>query len=295
MRAGILKTWVAAILLYLLLFFPAQPRAAEQGEDLLIGLEPEHNIFDQVENYRELTDYIRKEFGIRIRFTIMSRYGEVVERFKTLKLDGAFLSSFTADMAISEFGLQPVARLVNLDGRPFAQSYIFTRRDSGIKTPADMRGRSFVFVDPSNTEGYLFPVAFLKAHGVNDKDSFLSRYYFSGSHASAVSAVLDGRADIGSAKAMVYNKLVAVDPSIGSELKIIARSPDLPATTLCLKNDLPPGLKEKLTSGLILMSKTVRGREILNKMDAQTFIKADASDYGIISAMKREVAIPEQH
>lgn len=282
---------VTAILFCLLLFFAAQPQAAEQEEELLIGLEPEHNIFDQVERYRVLTDYIAREFGVRIRLTITSRYGEVLQRFKTRRLDGAFLSSFTADLAINEFGLEPVVRLVSIDGGSFAHAYIFARRDSGIKTAADMKGRSFVFVDPSTTEGYLFPLAFLKRHGVDDKDSFLGRYYFSGSHVSAVSAVLDGRAEIGSAKSTAYNRLVAADPSIGSELYIIDQSPALPGTTLCIKKDLAAGLKEKLVAGLMQMMETERGREVLQKMEVRSFIRADASDYKIISEMKRDVGI----
>jgi len=272
-------------------FFTASLEASDNGNELLIGLEPEHNIFDQVERYRELSAYLADEFNIRIRLTIMSRYGEVLKRFKVRRLDGAFLSSYTAALAIKEFGLEPVVRPVNTDGSAFTQAYIFARHDSGITTVADMKGRSFVFVDPSTTEGYLFPVAFLKRHGVNDKDSFLSRYYFSGSHASAVSSVLDGRADIGSAKASAYNKQVAADPSIGTELSIIGRSPDLPETTLCLKNDLGADLKERLVAAFVKMSETERGRKILKNMDALGFIRADVSDYTIILDMKSDAGI----
>lgn len=292
MRKGMPGRRVAQLVFCLCLFLAVQSHAVDRREELLIGLEPEHNIFDQVERYRELAAYLTDVCGIQVRLTIMSRYGEVLERFKGRRLDGAFLNSYTAALAMSELGLEPFVRPVNSDGSAMTQAYIFARRDSGIKTVEDMRGRIFVFVDPSTTEGYLFPVTFLREHGVDNIETFLGRYYFSGSHASAVSAVLDGRADIGSAKATVYNRQVAADPSIGSDLFIISRSPGLPETTLCIKSSIDQEMKAKLAAAFVQMSETERGRSILKNMEILGFVRASLSDYTLISDMKRDAGIP---
>jgi phosphonate transport system substrate-binding protein len=152
-----------------------------------------------------------------------------------------------------------------------------------------MKGGSIVFVDPATMEGYLFPLLFLQQHGVVDINKFYSRYYFSGSHASAIFAVLDGRADIGAAKSTVYDRLVKNDPSIAQELDIIAKSVKVPETTLCMRNEISPELRDKLVEILLQMDKTPEGIDVLKQIKARSFIKAQKNNYAAIEEMAVKV------
>ena len=96
-----------------------------QEQEILLGIEPEHNIFDQVERYRLLARYLSEQLGIKVDLTIMSRYGEVIKRFRAKRLDGAFLSSYTATMGIQELNLEPVVSPVNFTGESTSHGYIF--------------------------------------------------------------------------------------------------------------------------------------------------------------------------
>jgi phosphonate transport system substrate-binding protein len=275
-----------ACLLICLVFSAAMPVIAfGQPKELLLGIEPEHNIFDQMERYRYLADYLSDQLGVKVKLTIMSRYGEVIKRFKTLKLDGAFLTSYTATMGIKELHLVPVANPVNLSGVSTSQGYIFVRKDSGIRSVVDMEGGNIVFVDPATMEGYLFPLAFMQQHGVKDINKFFHRHYFSGSHVSAIFAVLDGRADIGAAKDTFYNDLVSKDPSIEQELEIVAHSPKVPDVTLCIKSEIDQDLRENLGNVLLHMDKTPDGIKVLQKFKAIRFVKSRKEDFVIIEKM----------
>ena len=281
---------LVGFLLICLVFVAAKPAiAVEQPDELLIGIEPEHNIFDQMERYRLLADYLSDQLGVKVKLTIMSRYGEVINRFKTLKLDGAFLTPYTATLGIWQLHLEPLVNSVSLNGDFTTQGYIFVRKDSGIHSIADMKGGSIVFVDPATMEGYLFPLLFLQQHGVVDINKFYSRYYFSGSHASAIFAVLDGRADIGAAKSTVYDRLVKNDPSIAQELDIIAKSVKVPETTLCMRNEISPELRDKLVEILLQMDKTPEGIDVLKQIKARSFIKAQKNNYAAIEEMAVKV------
>ncbi|MGV1099086.1 phosphate/phosphite/phosphonate ABC transporter substrate-binding protein [Thiovibrio sp. JS02] len=276
------------LLAWSLLLIPFPAAGAEQPERLLIGIEPEHNIFDQMERHRFLAGYLSEQLGVKVDLTIMSRYGEVLERFKSLKLDGAFLSSYTAAMGIRQLGLTPIVHPVNLSGELTSQGYIFVRKDSGIREVRDMRGKSIVLVDPATMEGYLFPLAYLRQHGVTDLNSSFSRYFFSGSHASAIFAVLDGRAEVGSAKNTIFHKLARNDPSIDQELEIIAQSPKVPEVTLCIKNDIARDLREKLGTVLVNMDKTPLGKEVLAQFNALRFVKSTNADFAKVEEMEQE-------
>ena len=262
--------------------------AFEQPEELLIGIEPEHNIFDQMERYRYLADYLTDRLGVKIKLTIMSRYGEVIKRFKTLKLDGAFLTSYTATQGINELNLEPVANPVNLNGESTSQGYIFIRKDSVISSALDLEGSNIVFVDPASMAGYLFPLVFFQQHGVMNINKFFQRSYFSGSHESTIFAVLDGRADVGAARDTVFNRLVSKDLSIEQDLKIIARSPKVPEITLCIKTGIDQDLKKKLSNILLHMDKTDDGRKVLQQFKASRFVKSNKEDFIIIEKMARK-------
>lgn len=275
-----------ACLLICLVFSAAMPVIAfGQSKELLLGIEPEHNIFDQMERYRYLADYLSDQLGVKVKLTIMSRYGEVIKRFKSLKLDGAFLTSYTATMGIRELHLEPLVNPVNLSGESTSQGYIFVRKDSGISSILDMEGSNIVFVDPATMEGYLFPLVFLQQQDVKDINSFFHRYYFSGSHISAIFAVLDGRADIGAAKDTFYSNLVKNDPSIEQELEIIARSPKVPEVTLCIKSEIDQDLREKLGRVLLHMNKTPDGIKVLQRFKAIRFVESKKEDFVIIEKM----------
>lgn len=295
MRQAVLKVraFTGRVIVGMLIFITAS--AAGQGpvfgqtDEILLGIEPEHNIFDQMERYRYLAAYLSEQLGIKVNLTIMSRYGEVIKRFKSKKLDGAFLSSYTASMGINELNLKPVASPVNLSGESTSQGYIFVRKDSGINNVNDMKGKRIVFVDPATMEGYLFPLAYLHQHGVADINSFFNnQFYFSGSHASAVFAVLDGRADVGSAKDTAFQRLVRNDLSINQELLVIAQSQKAPEVTLCVSNKFHKDLQGRLGAVLLQMDKTKEGKKVLRQFEALRFVQSDKSDFVQVDKMAQE-------
>lgn len=261
------------------------------GTELTIGLIPEQNVFKQTARYRPLGDYIAKKTGIKVKFTILSRYGNIIDRFTTEKLDGAFFGSFTGAMAIQKLGVEFLARPVNLDGSSTYWGYIFVRKDSGIKTVADMKGKRFAFVDKATTAGYVFPVAYLKERGVRDLKTYFRETYFAGSHDAAVYAVLDKKADIGASKHSMYDRVARNDPRVKNELVILAESPKVPSNGLGVRKDLAPAVKRQLRDVLIGMDKDPEGREVLRKFEAIQFITTTQEDYKIVVDYARKAEI----
>ncbi|NTW70610.1 MAG: phosphate/phosphite/phosphonate ABC transporter substrate-binding protein [Chlorobiaceae bacterium] len=282
------KKFIACLLICLITSVAVPVSAAEQTKELLIGIEPEHNIFDQMQRYRYLASYLSEQLGVKVNLTIMSRYGEVIKRFKSRKLDGAFLSSYTASMGIKDLNLEPVVNPVNLNGEFTSQGYIFVRKDSGIRDVKDMKGKRIVFVDPATMEGYLFPLAYFERHGIRNINNFFDRFDFSGSHVSSIFAVLDGRADIGAAKNTVFNNLIYNDPSIQQELDIVAQSPKSPEITLCINNEVDLLLQARLVNILLQMDKTAQGKKVLEQFKALRFVKANKTDFALIDEMAQE-------
>ncbi len=272
---------IGSVILFILLIivFPFSAPAQSQQSQILIGLIPEMNVFKQMERFKPLAQYLTKETGVTVKLTILSRYGNIIERFNNENMDGAFFGSFTGAMAIQKLGLVPIARPVNPDGESTYHAHIYVKKDSGIKSVKDMKGKKMAFVEKATTAGYIFPLAYLKENGIDDIDTFFSEYFFAGSHDASLAAVLDGKADIGASKNTVFDWVREQDPRVDQEIVILAESPKVPSNGLLVRNGLDGGIIEKLKKSLLNLDKTPEGKEILKKFRARKFIETTVDDY----------------
>lgn len=270
--------WTLGILLVLVAAGVASASPPQRNE-IVIGLIPEINIFRQDERFRPLSAYLSERTGRTVRFTMLARYGNILDSFERRHLDGAFFGSFTGALAIQRLGIEPLARPVDLGGRSTYAGYIFVRKDSGIANAAGMRGKRFAFVEKATSAGYLFPLAYLHAQGIKDVDAFLGASYFTGSHDASVYAVLQGKANIGAAKDTVYDWLRTVEPRIDKELVVLAKSAEFASNGLGVRKDMDPSLKAKLRSLLLQLHESAEGRKVLEPLRAKRFTEARVEDY----------------
>ncbi len=258
---------------------------------LKIGLIPEQNVLNQKKRYKPLGKYIEEKTGIKIKFTILPRYGNIIDNFNRLNLDGAFWGSFTGAMAIKKLGIEHIARPVNIDGTSSYRGYIFVLKKSSVKSVKDMKNKVIAFVDRATTAGYVFPIAYFKEQGIKNIKSYFKESYFTGSHDAAIHAVLDGHADIGCAKNTIFNILQKKDKRIEKDLRIVATSPDVPSNGLGLKKDLDPKIKKALKDVLISMDKDPEGARVLNKFFVIKFIETSEKDYKPVFDMAKKAGI----
>lgn len=257
----------------------AASAAPPKGDEIVIGLIPEINIFQQMERFKPLSAYLSEQVGRPVKLTVLTRYGNLIENFENNHLDGAFFGSFTGALAIQKLGIVPLARPINLNGRSTYAGLIFVRKDSGIRNVAAMRGKRFVFVEKATSAGYIFPLAYLHSQGVKDVKAFLGDTYFSGSHDAAMYAVLEGKAGIGAAKDSVYDWVRSKEPRIDKELLILARSEEFPSNGLGVRKDMDAGLKAKLKAALLHLQDSPQGLKVLETLRFRRFIDTRVEDY----------------
>ena len=286
-----MKRTLIGICALILSMLPARPCLAE--EEFVIGLIPEENIFKQIKRHLPLQDYLSERLGVKVRFTILSKYGDIIDRFTARDMDGAFFGIFTALLAQEKIGVEPIVRPMNPDKSTTATGFLITRKDSNIQSIEGGRGKRAVFVDRATATGYIFVLALLKEIGVDSIDNYFSEYDFVGSHDAAVNAVLNGRADIGAVKSRILNQLSAKDPIIKEDIRIIAQSEPLPDTTLCISKDVPIALKIKMKEVLLNMDKEPSGREVLKKLGALKFVPAVRKDFDSVTELARKAGIAD--
>lgn len=252
---------------------PAEPKT------LFLGLIPEQNIFKQKERFQPLADYLAAKLGQPVKLKILPRYGNIITNFVSEKLDGAFLGSFTYALLHRKLNVQPLARPEDANGASTYHGLIFVRKDSGITSAAEMRGKRFAFVDKATTAGFLLPLHYFKEQGLADYHAWFAETYFAGTHAGSIYDVLNKKADAGAAKNTVFNRLALADKKITDALLILSRSPEVPENALVVRLDLDPVLKLRLKDALLTLHADPAGKMILTQFGAAKFIETEDQDY----------------
>ncbi len=269
-------------------------KASKTSKDkitLRIGLIPEQNIFAQLSRYKHIGDYLEKKTNIHIEFKALTKYGDIVKDFKKFKLDGAFFGSFIYAIAHSKLGVIPIARPESPDGTSTYHGLIFVRNDSGINGIHDMKGKTFAFVDKATTAGYLLPLYYFKHNGITDYNKFFKKTYFTGTHTDAIYDVLNRNADIGAAKNTIFDRLEQKDPRIANELKILARSPDVPENALALSENIDKKIRNKIKETLLGMNNDPEGKKVLTAFGALKFIVTNNKDYQSVYDYAGEIGL----
>ena len=176
-------------------------------------------------------------------------------------------------------------------GQAEYQSLIFTKRDSGIKQLADLRGKTMIFEDPGSSSGYLMPKLFLSRNGYKlvEKKGYDPNaapteilYSFAYLRSKLIEAVLTKQVAAGAISDDDYNGL---DEKRKSEMVILAHTERLPRHLVSVRSDLAPQIVGQLNDLLVAMHDDAEGQRILKKTDQTT--KFDALPGGEAALRKR--------
>ncbi len=154
-----------------------------------------------------------------------------------------------------------------------------------------MKGKSFAFVDKATTAGYLLPLAYFQANGIERYEDFLGETYFTGTHEDAIYDVLNKKVDIAAAKNTVFTRLAADDGRIKNELVVLERSPDVPENALAVRKDLAHSLKHELRKALLDMQKDSNGMTVLQTFGASRFIETTDDNYVNVYRYAQEIQL----
>lgn len=229
-----------------------------------IGLLGGENAQDRLNNNECLRKYAEDALGVPVKLFAPADYNGVIQGLLGGTLDMAWLgaSGYAATYLSDPEAVEPVLVKANLDGSYTYYSIGFARKDSGIKSLTDMKGKRFGFGDPNSTSGYLIPsVEIPQATGASMKSGdYFGEVKFTGGHEQTIVAVNNGDVDGGvtwadgqGAWEDGFNSGAlrrAVDAGLVdmNDLVEIWRSKPIPEGPVVLRKSLPADVKTKMTA-----------------------------------------------
>jgi phosphonate transport system substrate-binding protein len=224
----------------------AQPKTV-----LTVGLIPSEDSRAMIAQSQAMMDKLSQALKMDVKPFVASDYNGVIEALRSKRLDVAYLGPFSYVLGTTVADIEAFAVAeTKKAGRTFYHSLVITRKDSGIKTVADLKGHTFAFVDPSSTSGHLFPKAGLAKASVNpDKD--FSRVIFSGAHDSSALAVQNGKVDAAAIADRIFDAAVNKGLAKREDITVVWKSDPIPESPTVWRKDLPEDLKKRIQAAFL--------------------------------------------
>lgn len=225
--------------------------SAQQITTLRVGLIPSEDSRAMISNSQAMMDMLSKALGMPVQPFVAADYNGVIEALRSKRLDVAYLGPFSYVLGTTVADIEAFAVAeTKKAGRSFYHSQVITHKDTGIKTVADLKGKTFAFVDPSSTSGHLFPKAGLMKAGFNpDKD--FGRVIFSGSHDSSAIAVQNRKVDAACIADRILDAAIAKGLAKREDLVEVWKSDPIPESPTVWRKDLPPDLKKRVQAAFL--------------------------------------------
>lgn len=164
------------------------------------------------------------------------------------------------------------------DAQDFKGIFI-VRRDSGIQTPADLRGKVVCYPSPTAVAAAIMPQYFLHSQGINVTRDLQNVYV--GSQESSIMNVYLGQAAAGATWPPPWRRFQKDYPNEAAALKVIWETVPLINNSVMVRDDVLPAVREQVRKALLALTQTPAGSVVLAGMETARFHPADDASYKV--------------
>ncbi|WP_068117677.1 phosphate/phosphite/phosphonate ABC transporter substrate-binding protein [Tropicimonas marinistellae] len=266
--------------------------AAEEGR-LRLAFIPQENPQKLLGDIEAITGWLSGEIGVPVEGFVTIDHAAAVEALRNGDADISFMGALPFVLAEAEIGAVPLLSEVYRNA-PSYTGRVFVRRDSGVESLADLRGRDIAFADPISESGYLYPLAeFMNAgliDGPGEAEAFFGRVFFAGGYQQAMQAVAEGLVD--AAGASQYADLL-LTPEQQAAVTWIAESEAIPSHLVIARPGVDADLQRRFVDAMMRLNEA-DNRDMLRYIyGPDGYVKADPAAYDGVRDMARRYGLLE--
>ncbi len=269
--------FIAIALAFTAGYSPRYPLMADEG--LLVFGRVHDDPVRSIRDRQEFVDYIAKKLapsGITGgRIMVVAKMHMLTRALKDGKVD-LFHDSVAPVMMFSRWaGSIPILRQWKY-GESDYEGVIVVKKDSGINTLSDLKGKVIAFEEAHSTSAHILPRMLLEENKlklIEVKTPGTVRPdmvgYIHGSDGNSVNLLITGRVDVATATTREVERL---KPEVRENLKIIAKTRSVPRQVIAVRKDLDAKIVKSLKDVLVNMDKHAEGQGVLKRQQNTTKI-----------------------
>ena len=268
-----------------------QYTTAPAGNDVptyRFAIHPLHNPQRLSETYQPLVDHLNRQIpDVRIELEASRDYQVYEQKFRAREPAFLLPNPWQTLQAV-KVGYHVIAMAG--DAEDFRGAFV-VRRDSGIKTPADLRGKVVSYPSHTALAAAIMPQYYLHTHGIDINKDIQNSYV--GSQESSIMNVYLGKSAAGATWPPPWRLFQKDHPAEAAQLELIWTTAPLLNNSVMVRDDVPAAVREQLRKVLIALAETPEGKAILAGMETARFHPADDATYdavrNYVSRFEREV------
>jgi phosphonate transport system substrate-binding protein len=238
--------------------------------------------------------------GVEIRPFFASNYTALIEAMRAGQTQVGWFSALPALQAVNRANAVVIGRFPDAGSPQGYQSVLIVRAGSHItldQVLACGRRHSFGIGDAQSTSGTLAPMTYLFApHGIVPAECF--SVVRSASHEANLFAVANGVIDVATSNSIEIWRARRENPAIGRNVEVIWQSPPLPSSSIIVRRDLDPALRERIRQFLLHYGtgsgpEAERQRAVLRNLSFGPFQTADETYLDPVRLMQAQVALDQ--
>ena len=258
---------------------PALTAIAASDQTLRLAFIPQENPEKLLGDISIITGWLSEQLNVPVTGFVTFDHAAAVEALRNGDADISFMGALPFVLAEDQIGAVPLLSEVYRDQASYS-GRIFVRRDSGIETLADLKGRDIAFTDPVSESGYLYPLDLFVQDGliknISDADTFFGHKFFAGGYQQAMQAMANGLVD--AAGASQYADLL-LTPEQQAQVKVLAESQQIPSHAIIARPGLDPDLQARFTDAMLSLN-TAENRHLLTYLyGPDGYVPADPAVY----------------
>ncbi len=255
---------------------PAITPSAERPT-ITMGIFPRRNLAVTRAAFRPLAKYLSKQLNANVRLVVPLNFKQFWEGVTNKEYDLVHFNQYHYIVSHARFGYHVLATNEEF-GRNEIAGALFVRKDSGINSVEDLRGKRILFGGGRKAMGsYIAPLSILKKAGLEPKRDFEES--FSKNPPAAMLNVYRSIFDAAGAGDVVIGLKVVRDKINTNDMKRLARSEPFVQLPWAVKQDMPAQMSQKIQQLMIGLDKTEAGMDILKKAKVTAFRAASDEDF----------------
>jgi phosphonate transport system substrate-binding protein len=278
------------------------PTPAPKIDTLVIAYLPNEAKEELAQARSGLAKDLGAALGVNVKEFLGSDYNAVIEAMRTGKADIANFGPLSYSQAQERSKAEPLV-VPAAEGKTenaTYMSYIITNaKNTNINSIADLKGKTFAFVDPNSTSGNLVP-SFEILKALNDNTltfddlhtngKFFKSVSFSGAHQNGLQAVAKGDIEAAPVASDTFDREIAAGRVDKNAVKIIFKSPPIPQGPIAIRGDLPADLKQKVKDFLVKYDNDKFFTDFVGQKAGQKirYVPVDNSMYNDILALRKK-------
>jgi phosphonate transport system substrate-binding protein len=257
--------------------FSAQDKS--KATHYVIGIHPLHNPKRLFEVYGPIVDFLNANMP-EANFTLEAsrNYEEFDKKLYSGHFDFAMPNPYQTVNSLKH-GYRVFGKMADDDD---FRGIILVRRDSGINSVADLKGKAVSYPAPTALAATMMPQYYLHTHGIDINHDIENRYV--GSQESSIINVLRGHVAAGATWPVPWKTFSKENPLLAEQLEVKWQTEPLQNNGWVVRKDLPVEVADKFATLLFNLDQHPQGREMLARIPVSRFEPANDDSYGPVQA-----------